>query len=186
MAIHIGRRARPAGPGSSWRASASSCPRSLIVGALAWAYVRFGALPEAGGLLYGVKPVIIADRRSRRSSSLGRPRREAAQLRRSSAPSRSRRRCSACTSCVGPVRGRRLARGRAAQPRGAGRPAARRRGSAAARSRSRGRRGRRGRAPFGLAPLFLVLPQGRLGAVRQRLRAARLPARRPRRAAAAG
>jgi chromate transporter len=32
----------------------------LIVLALAWAYVRFGTMPAAGWLLYGVKPVIIA------------------------------------------------------------------------------------------------------------------------------
>jgi len=32
----------------------------LIVGALAWAYVRYGALPETIGILYGVKPVVIA------------------------------------------------------------------------------------------------------------------------------
>src|SRR5688572_6270091 len=35
-------------------------PAMLIVLGLAWAYVRFGALPQATGLLYGVKPVIIA------------------------------------------------------------------------------------------------------------------------------
>jgi len=35
-------------------------PAMLIVMALAWAYVRWGALPVATGLLYGVKPVIIA------------------------------------------------------------------------------------------------------------------------------
>ncbi len=35
-------------------------PAALIVGGLAWAYVRFGALPQLGGLLYGVKPVVIA------------------------------------------------------------------------------------------------------------------------------
>jgi len=35
-------------------------PAMLIVLGLAWAYVRFGALPEAAGLLYGIKPVIIA------------------------------------------------------------------------------------------------------------------------------
>jgi chromate transporter len=35
-------------------------PAALIVGAVAWAYVRYGALPEAAGLLYGVKPVVIA------------------------------------------------------------------------------------------------------------------------------
>jgi chromate transporter len=32
----------------------------LIVMACAWAYVKFGKLPAAEGLLYGVKPVIIA------------------------------------------------------------------------------------------------------------------------------
>jgi hypothetical protein len=35
-------------------------PAMLIVTAIAWAYVRFGKLPEASALLYGVKPVIIA------------------------------------------------------------------------------------------------------------------------------
>jgi chromate transporter len=35
-------------------------PAMLIVLAFAWAYVRFGALPAAGWLLYGIKPVIIA------------------------------------------------------------------------------------------------------------------------------
>ena len=35
-------------------------PAMLIVMALAWAYVRWGALPVATGVLYGVKPVIIA------------------------------------------------------------------------------------------------------------------------------
>jgi chromate transporter len=35
-------------------------PAALIVGAIAWAYVRFGSLPELGGALYGVKPVVIA------------------------------------------------------------------------------------------------------------------------------
>ena len=35
-------------------------PAMLSVMALAWAYVRWGALPVATGVLYGVKPVIIA------------------------------------------------------------------------------------------------------------------------------
>jgi chromate transporter len=35
-------------------------PAMLLVLAFAWAYVRFGTTPVAGGLLYGVKPVIIA------------------------------------------------------------------------------------------------------------------------------
>jgi len=35
-------------------------PAALLAGGLAAAYVRFGALPQVAGLLYGVKPVIIA------------------------------------------------------------------------------------------------------------------------------
>src|SRR3990170_2153895 len=35
-------------------------PAMLMVMALAWAYVRFGTIPEASWLLYGVKPVVIA------------------------------------------------------------------------------------------------------------------------------
>jgi chromate transporter len=35
-------------------------PAALIVSAMAWAYVRFGKLPQAEGLLCGIKPVIIA------------------------------------------------------------------------------------------------------------------------------
>lgn len=35
-------------------------PASLATLALAWAYVRYGSLPQAQGLLYGIKPVMIA------------------------------------------------------------------------------------------------------------------------------
>ncbi|HLH71805.1 MAG TPA: chromate efflux transporter, partial [Chloroflexota bacterium] len=35
-------------------------PAMLLVLAFAWAYVRFGSLPQATWLLYGIKPVIIA------------------------------------------------------------------------------------------------------------------------------
>lgn len=35
-------------------------PASVMVLAIAWAYGRFGALPAAVGMLYGIKPVIIA------------------------------------------------------------------------------------------------------------------------------
>jgi chromate transporter len=50
---------------AGWRglALAGSCfilPAALIVTALAWAYVRFGHLPQTAGFFYGVKPVIIA------------------------------------------------------------------------------------------------------------------------------
>ena len=35
-------------------------PASLATLALAWAYVRFGAVPQVQGLLYGAKPVMVA------------------------------------------------------------------------------------------------------------------------------
>ncbi|HCF26850.1 MAG TPA: chromate transporter, partial [Cyanobacteria bacterium UBA11049] len=59
MAIHIGY----VQGGFAGLLVAGSCfilPATLIVGAIAWAYVRFGTLPVATGLLYGVKPVVIA------------------------------------------------------------------------------------------------------------------------------
>jgi chromate transporter len=44
-------------------AAAGTCfilPSTLSTLALAWAYVRYGSLPQAQGLLYGAKPVMIA------------------------------------------------------------------------------------------------------------------------------
>jgi chromate transporter len=35
-------------------------PAALMVAILAWAYVRFGTIPQTAGLLYGIKPVVIA------------------------------------------------------------------------------------------------------------------------------
>src|ERR687884_938176 len=35
-------------------------PAMLLVLAFAWAYVTFGTTPQAGALLYGIKPVILA------------------------------------------------------------------------------------------------------------------------------
>jgi chromate transporter len=35
-------------------------PAMLMVMGIAWAYVRFGSLPQFTGLLYGIKPVVIA------------------------------------------------------------------------------------------------------------------------------
>jgi chromate transport protein ChrA len=42
---------------------AGSCfilPAALIVGVISWAYVRFGSLPQSEGILYGIKPVVLA------------------------------------------------------------------------------------------------------------------------------
>jgi len=59
MAIHIGHRR------AGWRGLivAGTCfivPAAVIVGMLAWLYVRFGSLPQAAGVFYGLKPVVIA------------------------------------------------------------------------------------------------------------------------------
>jgi chromate transporter len=59
LAIHIGYLL------CGWRGLlvAGFCfilPAAVMVGALAWAYVRYGKLPAVGGVLYGIKPVVIA------------------------------------------------------------------------------------------------------------------------------
>src|ERR1041384_1475467 len=59
MAIHVGHRR------AGWRGLmvAGFCfilPSALIVTVIAWAYVKFGRLPQAEGVLYGIKPVIMA------------------------------------------------------------------------------------------------------------------------------
>lgn len=59
LAIHIGHKRA----GFAGLITAGACfilPAMLIVLCIAWAYVRFGTLPQAQGILYGVKPVIIA------------------------------------------------------------------------------------------------------------------------------
>jgi chromate transporter len=59
MAIHIGRL-RAGLPGLLVAGSSFIFPSAVMVVALAWAYVRFGSLPQVAGVLYGVKPVVIA------------------------------------------------------------------------------------------------------------------------------
>lgn len=59
MAIHVGHRQR-GWPGLLVAGSCFIFPAVLIVSAFAWAYVRFGSLPQVQGILYGIKPVIIA------------------------------------------------------------------------------------------------------------------------------
>ncbi|MBI3184189.1 MAG: chromate efflux transporter [Myxococcales bacterium] len=59
LAIHIGFR-RAGWAGLLLAGACFITPAALIVGGLAWAYTRFGALPEVAGLLSGVKPVVVA------------------------------------------------------------------------------------------------------------------------------
>lgn len=59
LAIHIGHR-RAGWRGLVVAGLAFILPAVLIVGTLAWAYVRWGALPEAGAVLAGVAPVMVA------------------------------------------------------------------------------------------------------------------------------
>ncbi|MFL5495409.1 MAG: chromate efflux transporter [Gemmatimonadales bacterium] len=59
LAIHIGH-ARAGWPGLLVAGTCFIVPAAIVVTAIAWAYVRFGALPAVAGVLYGVKPVVIA------------------------------------------------------------------------------------------------------------------------------
>jgi len=59
MAIFIGHRQR-GWPGLIVAGCCFIIPAAFLVGAIAAAYVRFGALPQVGGVLYAVKPVVIA------------------------------------------------------------------------------------------------------------------------------
>jgi chromate transporter len=59
LAIHIGHRM------AGWRGLlvAGLCfilPATLIVGVIAWTYQTHGTLPQVAGVLYGVKPVVLA------------------------------------------------------------------------------------------------------------------------------
>jgi chromate transporter len=59
MAIHLGY-VRAGWPGLVLGGACFIVPAMAIVLALAWAYVSYGARPEATAALYGIKPVIIA------------------------------------------------------------------------------------------------------------------------------
>jgi chromate transporter len=59
MAIFIGYR-RAGWAGLILGGTCFILPAALIVVGFAWAYVRFGALPQVASVLYGVKPVVIA------------------------------------------------------------------------------------------------------------------------------
>ncbi|PYI54437.1 chromate efflux transporter [Paenibacillus flagellatus] len=59
LAIHIGYK-RAGWPGLLAAGICFIAPAMLIVWLLAWLYVRYGTLPELTGVLYGIKPVIVA------------------------------------------------------------------------------------------------------------------------------
>jgi chromate transporter len=59
MAIHLGHR-RAGVPGLIVAGVCFIAPATLMVMGLAWVYVRFGKVPQVEGVLYGVKPVMVA------------------------------------------------------------------------------------------------------------------------------
>jgi len=59
LAIHIGYL-RAGWAGLVVGGACFIFPAAILVGIIAWAYVRFGHLPAVAGVLYGVKPVVIA------------------------------------------------------------------------------------------------------------------------------
>jgi len=59
LAIHIGCL-RGGWPGLLVAGICFILPATVIVTIIAWAYVKFGKLPELAAVLYGVKPVVIA------------------------------------------------------------------------------------------------------------------------------
>lgn len=58
LAIHIGR-SRAGAAGLLVAGACFILPAALLVGAAAWTYVQYGTLPGIGGVLYGVKAVVI-------------------------------------------------------------------------------------------------------------------------------
>src|SRR4029453_3008109 len=59
LAIHVGR-VRAGTAGLATAAAAPTLPAFFIVSAIAWAYQRYGRLPETAALMHGIKPVVIA------------------------------------------------------------------------------------------------------------------------------
>ena len=59
LVMHIGRK-RGGWLGLGVAGTCFILPAAVMVGIIAWAYVRYGKLPAVSGLLYGVKPVVIA------------------------------------------------------------------------------------------------------------------------------
>jgi chromate transporter len=59
LAIYVGR-IQAGWPGLIVAGGCFILPSAVFVTLLAWAYVRLGSLPSVAGVLYGVKPVVIA------------------------------------------------------------------------------------------------------------------------------
>ncbi len=59
LAIHIGFR-RCGWPGLVVSGVCFILPAACMVTIIAWAYVRYSALPQVAGLMYGIKPVVVA------------------------------------------------------------------------------------------------------------------------------
>jgi len=59
VAIHVGYL-RAGWPGLLLAGACFIIPAALITGLLAWAYVRFGALPQIAPFLRGIKPAVLA------------------------------------------------------------------------------------------------------------------------------
>jgi len=59
MAIYLGQL-RGGLPGLFIAGAAFILPSALMMCAMAWAYMRYGALPQIAGVLWGVKPVVVA------------------------------------------------------------------------------------------------------------------------------
>jgi chromate transporter len=59
MAIYIGQ-SQAGWPGLLLGGACFILPAATLVGFIAWGYVRWGSLPQVAGILYGIKPVVIA------------------------------------------------------------------------------------------------------------------------------
>lgn len=59
MSMHLGY-VRAGWPGLIVGGASFIAPAMVMVGVLAWAYVRYGTTPAADAILYGIKPVVIA------------------------------------------------------------------------------------------------------------------------------
>jgi len=59
LAIYIGQR-QAGWPGLVLAGLCFILPAAVLSGAIAWAYLQYGTLPAMAGILYGIKPIVIA------------------------------------------------------------------------------------------------------------------------------